>query len=188
VTVTSATGAFSSDGGARLGSAIFVQLGSSVTPLGARSRQPQRSLPAPAPPAAATARPSAPASSFPARPAPSPSSPGRGSPRRFPRSSPTRPARAAAEGMREPIASPRPTECRCCHKHVFGVTTINPGTLPVAADANLGNSSGKAHLQRWHVRYQRQQSAPSRRERVHGTTLGLNSFNQTIGCSRMRAA
>ena len=49
MTVTSATGASSSDGGARLGGAIFVQLGSSVTPLGARSRQAQRSLPAPAP-------------------------------------------------------------------------------------------------------------------------------------------
>ena len=34
MTVTSATGASSSDGGPRLGSAIFVQLGSSVTPLG----------------------------------------------------------------------------------------------------------------------------------------------------------
>ena len=38
------------------------------------------------------------------------------------------------------------------HEHVFGVTTINPGTLAVGADANLGSSSGKARLRRRHVR------------------------------------
>ena len=72
------------------------------------------------------ARASAPASSLRARAAPSPSSPGTGSPRWFPRSSPTRPARAAAAGMREPLASPSPGECRCC-PGTNGVITINPG-------------------------------------------------------------
>ena len=152
MTVTSATGASSGDGGARLGSAIFVQLGQQRD----ASRGPLTSSATIAPSTGATGGGNGSAfgsSIFLSGPAaPSPSSPGRGSPRRFPRSSPTRPARAAVAGMREPIASPKPTECRCRHKHVFGVTTINPGTLPVAADANLGNSSGKAHLQRWHVR------------------------------------
>jgi hypothetical protein len=135
VTVTSATGASSSDGGPRLGSAIFVQLGSSVTPLGG----PLTSTATIAPSTGASGGGNGSAfgsSIFLSGPAGTITfQPRAGQPQTVSKVIADQASSGSGGGHAGTYCLPKPTECRCCHKHVFGVTTINPGTLPVAADA-----------------------------------------------------